>query len=173
MGVINYSGTTFGIPWCCQYIWITNISDMYEFLVHAHSGFRWIVLVAIIGAIVLASQGMRDGRSFNGSSRRWALIALVTTHIQFLMGLALYFISPYVQFGASVMKTANLRFFTVEHSVMMIIAIVLITLGFSRGKRKDTDKAKHKTVFWMYLIGLLIILISIPWPFRGFGNGWF
>jgi membrane protein DedA with SNARE-associated domain len=98
---------------------------------------------------------------------------LIFTHIQLLIGFGLYFISPKVSFEDGVMENAVIRFFTVEHMSMMIIAIALITIGFSTAKRMEDAVAKHKRVAIMYGIGLAIILASIPWPFRGLGAGWF
>jgi membrane protein DedA with SNARE-associated domain len=96
------------------------------------------------------------------------------THIQLLGGLILYFISPYVKFEGGVMKDAVARFYTVEHISMMLIAVALITIGYSKAKRAANSAAKGKTTFWFYLIGLLVILAAIPWPFRsGLGGGWY
>ena len=67
----------------------------------------------------------------------------------------------------------NAPVFAVEHMTTMIIAVVLITLGYSRAKRRTSDGGKFKAIFWFYLIGLVIMLAGIPWPFRGYGNGWF
>jgi len=71
------------------------------------------------------------------------------------------------------MENALLRFYTVEHMSMMIVAIILITIGFSTAKRLEDAVAKHKRVAIMYGIGLVIIIASIPWPFRELGAGWF
>ena len=71
------------------------------------------------------------------------------------------------------MKVPVLRFFTVEHTFMMLIALVFITIGYATAKRAKEDVAKHKKTFIFYLIGFILILAVIPWPFRGFGNDWF
>ncbi len=71
------------------------------------------------------------------------------------------------------MESSVLRFYTVEHITMMILAIALITFGFSSAKRMEASLAKHKRVAITYGIGLLIMIASIPWPFRGLGAGWF
>ena len=72
-----------------------------------------------------------------------------------------------------VMGNSVLRFYTVEHITMMLIAIVLITMGYSKAKRQTEQARGHKTIFTFYLIGLVLILVSIPWPFRGLGAAWF
>lgn len=146
---------------------------MYTGLLHAHSGLRWIVLVLIVWALFKAISGWTGQKEYQKSDRLSALLALILTHIQLLIGLALYFISPKVSFEAGVMESSVLRFYTVEHIVMMIVAIGLITFGFSSAKRLEVSLDKHKRVAITYGIGLLIMIASIPWPFRGLGTGWF
>lgn len=144
---------------------------MYNILKHAHSGLRWLLLAALIYAIIRGFQSWRSGKAFNKPS---ALIGLIFTHIQLILGLLLYFVfSPLVSFEEGFMKDGLTRFYTVEHLVTMILAIILITIGYSRGKRKPDDSAAGKAVFTFYLIGLFLVLLGIPWPFRGLGAGWF
>jgi hypothetical protein len=144
---------------------------MYTGLVHAHSGLRWLVLIFLVLALIYALQ-QRQGKT-GGPLAKMPLLGLIFTHLQLLIGLALYFISPKVQFTADMMSKTAIRFYTVEHISLMLIAIILITLGYSRAKRKPDVKAKGKTTLLFYGIGLLLILISIPWPFRNLGAGWF
>lgn len=146
---------------------------MYTGLLHAHSGLRWIVLVLIVWALVKAVSGWSGQKEYQKSDRLSALLALIFTHIQLLIGLVLYFISPKVSFESGMMENSVLRFYTVEHIAMMIIAIALITIGFSTAKRMEASLEKHKRIAITYGIGLLIMIASIPWPFRGLGTGWF
>lgn len=146
---------------------------MYNGLLHAHSGLRWILLALIIWALAKAFIGWMGNKEYQKSDRLSALFALIFTHIQLLIGLILYFISPFVRFGNGVMQDSVARFYTIEHITMMILAIALITFGFSSAKRLEASLAKHKRIAITYGIGLLIMLASIPWPFRGLGAGWF
>ncbi len=99
------------------------------------------------------------------------LWAMVTFHLQVLLGIVLYFISPKVQFTAEMMKSDLLRFYTMEHISLMFISIVLITLGYLRAKKKM--ESAHKQILVFYAIALLLVLIAIPWPFREiFGTNW-
>ncbi len=146
----------------------------YQVLQHLHSVNRWFVLVFIILAIIAAFQGWSGKKAYTEGDRKKALFALIFTHVQFILGLILYFISPYVSHQSGVMKDKLLRFYTVEHFSMMLIAIILITIGYSVAKRRKTDLSKFKTTAIYYLIGLIIMLASIPWPFReGLGGGWY
>lgn len=142
---------------------------MYNILKHAHSGLRWLVLLFLVLVIVHAFTNWRSDKS---SSSKMPLIAMSIVHLQFVLGLILYFISPLVQFSEGWMKDSVSRFYGMEHILMMVIAVIIISVGYSTSKKR-TGGAKFKRIFWTYLIGLLIILSSIPWPFRGLGGNWF
>lgn len=146
---------------------------MYNGLLHAHSGFRWLVLIFLIWALFQAITGFSSKRAYKKSDRLSALLGMIFCHIQMLIGLILYFISPKVAFTSGTMENDMLRFFTMEHIVMMAIGIALITIGFRSAKELTDDVAKHKKILIFYSIGLLIILAGIPWPFRELGAGWF
>lgn len=146
-----------------------------EFLKHAHSGWRWVVLLLLIAAIANAFS-KRNNAEFGAGDKKIALFALIASHIQLLFGLVLYFISPR-GIGAfqieGFMKDSFLRFHAIEHVLVMILGIVLITVGFSRSKRATEASAKFKAIWLFYGIGLLLILSRIPWPFQAYGAGWF
>ncbi|UII29141.1 cytochrome B [Fulvivirga maritima] len=144
-----------------------------QILIHAHSGLRWLVLISILYAIINSIGKTKGTVPYTGKDKKAALFALIFTHIQLVVGVILYFISPKVIFSGSSMGEPALRFYLVEHSVMMVIAIALITIGYSKAKRLTDDGKKFKTILTFYAIGLLIMLISIPWPFRHLGGSWF
>jgi len=146
---------------------------MYNILQHAHSGLRWIILILLLVSI-FGSFTKRKKSSFSDSDKKTYLFTMTFAHIQVLLGAILYFISPKVQFTAGMMKDAFARFYAVEHSSMMLVAIILITIGYSRSKKADTVNGKHKAISIFYTIALLVILAAIPWPFReGLGGSWF
>ena len=127
---------------------------MYEGLLHAHSGLRWILLIALVVAVIQAF-----GKEPN---RKVALWAMILFHVQLLLGLVLYFfLSPRTKDFNIDMKDAVSRFYGVEHFSMMIIAAILITAGYSALKKSKLSRYK-----WLYLIGLVVLLAGIPWPFR-------
>lgn len=146
---------------------------MYQLLVHTHSGLRWIVLLTLIIAIFNSFGKTNGSRPFTNRDKRLALMALIFTHLQLILGLILYFISPLVIFSTESMKDETLRFFLVEHLSIMILAIALITIGYSRAKRAIDEGKKFRNILVFYLIGLILILIGIPWPFRYEVAGWF
>jgi membrane-associated HD superfamily phosphohydrolase len=96
--------------------------------------------------------------------------------MQLLIGLILYFISPKVTFFEGWMKDSMTRFFALEHILLMIVAIAIITIGRRRAEKKlEGTRNKHRAILISYVIGLILILVSIPWPFgrwASFGAGW-
>ena len=142
---------------------------MYTGLVHAHSGLRWLVLVLLLAAVFVSISRWQGNKPFTDGNRKLYLFTLISVHLQLVLGLILYFISPKVNFDA--LSNKVIRFYTVEHSSIMLLAIVLITVGYSRGKRASSDTQKHRLVGIFYGIGLGLILVGIPWAFRGLGAG--
>ena len=145
---------------------------MYPTLLATHSLVRWLVLAALLIAVTCAYNGwfskMKFSR-FDNAVRHWtATIA----HIQLILGLWLYVISPFsnqfLRHCPETIHQRDCRFFGMEHSLMMVVAVVLVTIGSAKAKRKATDNEKFKTMAIWYTIGLLIILASIPWAFSPF-----
>jgi hypothetical protein len=142
---------------------------MYAILKHLHSGLRWLVLFTLIWAVYTAYHYWKSGTTFNQTNKKAAFWGLSFVHLQAVVGIILYFLTPRIQFTSSMMKDSIMRFFGVEHPTAMLLAIILITIGYSRAKRSGS----YKTIFIYYLIGLIILLISIPWPFLKYGSAWF
>ena len=145
-------------------------------LIHSHSGLRWIALVLLLVAVVMAFSGWKGKKPFAKSHNMITLFAFVTLHIQLLLGFILYFAGPKTAVAfqsASVMGDSFARFWVVEHLAGMLVGIVFVTMGRVRMKKLTDDTQKHKFIFVYYLIGLAIILVSIPWPFRNVGGGLF
>jgi hypothetical protein len=142
---------------------------MYPTFLALHSLVRWLVLASLLFTIYRAYHGLFTKRTFSrfdNSVRHWtATIA----HIQLMIGLLLYFISPIINYFlhnyTEAVRQREIRFFGMEHSLMMMIAIVVITIGSAQAKRKQTDMEKFKTMAVWFTVGLLIILTSIPWAF--------
>jgi hypothetical protein len=140
---------------------------MNNILHHAHSGLRWVALLLLLVTIIKAFSGMSGNKIFTAGDKKLALFTLITMHTQLLLGLWLYahlVTSDGFDFGAS-MKDPLQRFFSVEHITGMIVAIAMITVGYSRAKRASSDKAKFKSLAIFFTIGLILILAMIPWPF--------
>ena len=132
--------------------------NMYLFLKNAHSGWRYIVLVLLIIAVVNALRGWLGKRPYAESSRKLNLFTLISAHIQLLLGLVLYFFSPLTK---GVMSDPLFRYWKVEHISMMILAVILTTIGNSRSKKLVEDTVKHKSIVVFFGLGLVIIIAAI------------
>ncbi len=146
---------------------------MYNGLLHAHSGIRWVVLALLLVTVIKAFSGWLGKKEYSSTDGKLAMLTFNFINIQFLIGIVLYFISPKVIFSSETMSNDVIRFFTMEHITFMIIAIALISIGYSKAKKGTEDLFKHKKIAIMYGIGLLLILAGIPWPFLGLGSSWF
>jgi len=135
--------------------------SIYEIFKDIHSGFRYVVFVLVLVAIIQSLLGWLGKKPYTEVNRKINLFALISAHTQLLIGIVLYFLSPYVQFNSSTMKDATTRYFTVEHWFGMIIAIVLITIGHSKAKRIETSEGKHKTIAIFYITAFLVIIGTI------------
>jgi uncharacterized membrane protein len=136
---------------------------MYSTLFGLHSGLRYIVLLLLAVALLLSLVGLFGKKPYSEMNRKVNLFAMISTHTQFLVGLILYFFSPMVNFSnmAEAMKDATTRYWTVEHSVMMLFSIVLITIGHSRSKKAKDAVNKHRAVALYYGLAVLVILVAI------------
>lgn len=146
---------------------------MYSILLHAHSILRWVVLLLLL--IAIFNSLVAGGRPFIKSDNTTGLLLTISADLMLLIGLALWYLGGYFQQIQSrgmnsVMQDPVARFFAVEHITAMIIAIIFIHIGKAQARKKVADNIKHRrTVIW-YLLALIIILVSIPWPFIQAGS---
>ncbi len=135
-----------------------------------HNILRWGILLFGLWTVLNAFSGVLSKRAYSKTDNLSNLLFMTFCDIQLLLGLVLYFSNAWFNtlksdMGAA-MKNASVRFFTVEHALMMIIAWLLVHIGRSSVKRADTDAAKHRRMLLYFGIALLLILAAIPWPFR-------
>ena len=135
--------------------------NTYSIFQHLHSGFRYIVFVLVVLAIIQSFLGWLGKKPYTELNRKINLFALISAHTQLLIGVVLFFLSPLVKFSSDTMKDDTMRYFTVEHWVMMLIAIVLITVGHSKSKKTILPENKHKTIAIFYTIAFLVIIGAI------------
>jgi uncharacterized membrane protein len=138
-------------------------------MLHLHSILRWIILLLLLICLLQAF-------SKNSALRKMSLWLLISAHLMLIVGVYQLFFGRYgiskgLPAGVELMKDKFYRFFWVEHPLMMLLAIILITVA--RGKAKVLN---YKATGWLLFIALLLILAAIPWPFRdvvGEGRAWF
>ena len=136
---------------------------MYIILKQLHSGFRYIVFILLVLALVQALIGLFGKKPYTNGNRKINLFALISAHTQLLIGLILYFVSPLVQLNnmGAAMKDTVVRYWTVEHGVMMIFAIVLITIGHSKSKKALDGINKHRAIAMYYGLAIIVVLVAI------------
>ena len=145
---------------------------MYSTLLSLHSFVRWLVLMSLLFALFRAYRGWFSKKAFtrfDNSVRHWTA---TVAHIQLILGIWLYLLSPittyFLENFPDSVHLREIRFFGMEHSLMMIIAVTLITIGSVKARRRQEDRDKFKTMAIWFSIGLLIVFLSIPWAFSPF-----
>lgn len=158
------------------------MSSTYPILLLIHSWSRWLVVVFGLIALYRAFTGWQGRRPYLGADNGMAASFVGSMHLQLLLGLILYFISPVGAKalegggGAAVMKDATGRFFAVEHMVGMILAVIIAQVGRIISKKAADPVLKHKRAFIWFAVALAVVLWMIPWGlwnparplFRGF-----
>ncbi|MGC8803432.1 MAG: hypothetical protein ACP5PS_06615, partial [Bacteroidales bacterium] len=150
---------------------------LYSILLTSHSILRYLLLLLLIWAVIKSFWGWQKRMRFDGLTERLSFFTVIAAHLQLLTGFVLYWISPLLNYGRNHaqgwMSDHFLRYWMMEHLVGMIVAIALITVGRIVTKKVANDVQKYKRLFVYFVIGLLILLIMIPWPFRaGIGRPW-
>lgn len=141
---------------------------MYNGLLITHSYLRYIILILLIVVIITSLLGMANKKPYSQTDNKLSLFLFISTHLQLLFGLILFFVSPVVQFSGEAMKNPASRYWLVEHNTAMLIAIVLITLARTTSKKMTDSRAKHKRMFIFNLIALAIIIVTISVSGRDF-----
>jgi len=129
-----------------------------EILKSAHSGWRYVVLIMLLGAIFNALSGYFGKKPYTEGSRKLNVFTLISAHIQLVLGLAVYFMNGWYKVSSTV---AMGRYWKMEHIGMMVFAIILITVGNARSKRFDSALVKHRTIALYFSLALLIIAVAI------------
>jgi len=133
-------------------------------LVRSHSGLRWVVIALFLAAIVNAFLKKEKG-VYSSTDKKINLFTMVFMHIQLLIGLTLYAISNKVNFSELFSSEAN-RFFGIEHIFGMLLSVALVTIAHAKSKKNTDPNKKHRIIFLGYLFAFIIVLATIPWPFR-------
>lgn len=132
-----------------------------------HSSLRWVILLTLLIHLYCIYTGYFRNKPFTKFNRIFSHVTVGFIHLQFVIGLYVYYTSEKINiFLADVkgsMAISELRFFAVEHSLIMLIAIVIITIGSFKSKRIEDERKKYKTQIIYFTIGLVLILAAIPW----------
>ena len=136
---------------------------MYNTILSVHSYLAYAALGLLFIATINAIFGLTSKGLFKSKDRSISLFALIVCHMQLLAGLMLYFVSPLGLESFGQMKEAALRLTSLEHPLINIIALTLITIGWSKHKKEESNNGKFKKIAVFYTLGLLLILSRLPW----------
>lgn len=147
---------------------------MYQTLLILHNFTRWLVLASLLYALFRACKGYASKAIFSKTDNAVRHWTATIAHMQLMIGMVLYFQSPIVKYFFANFKEAindfDIVFFGLVHSLLMLVAIVVVTIGSAKSKRQQTDRLKFKTMLIWFSIALFIIFIAIPWPFSPLSN---
>ncbi|MBD0257846.1 MAG: hypothetical protein ICV83_19195 [Cytophagales bacterium] len=142
---------------------------MYHLTLTLHSWLRWGVVLTLLVTLLVSLTGWLTRRPYTRSDAALRSLTTSVAHLQLLVGFALYFQSPIATYfrenPGPATGNPEVTFFGIIHVSMMLVAVVVLTLGSSLGKRAATDARKHRTVALCFLAGAVLILLAIPWPF--------
>lgn len=133
---------------------------MYNFLQNFHSGWAYLTLLAAILFFFSVGFYAINKKQRNNALTKLSFITTIVFHVQLVLGLALYFYSPYAKWNSETMKDSTLRFFSMEHPLMMFAAVIFITIANS--KLKKSESVQLSTAVFA-LLGLALVLSRIPW----------
>jgi hypothetical protein len=152
---------------------------MYNVILHLHSSLRWVVLLLLL--IVVYRSLTAGKRPFSSTDKKYGLFTMIVCDIMLLIGIYQWLagnwgLSSMQNNGMKdIMHNPTLRFFAIEHPIGMLVAIIMVHIGKAYAKKDLPDPVKHRRTLLFFGLALLIILVSLPWPFRaaGAGRGWY
>ena len=152
------------------------MATVYAMVLTIHSLVRWVVVIAGIIAVIMAYAGWFGNRRWTSSTVRLNMLFTTFLDLNVLLGIFLYIILSPITRGAfqnmgDAMRDSNVRFFTVEHLLIMLVAVVVAHIGSSRAKKAADDKGKFKQAAIFFTIAMILIFVGIPWPFMASGAG--
>ena len=142
-------------------------------LIHLHNALRWVVLIAGVVAIVKAILNASAGKPYQKGA---GTVFVASLHLDLVLGIGIYFgvsglAASFRADPGAAMKVAALRFYGMEHLLLMVAAVVVATVGSARSKRARDETSKNKSARTFFLVAMVLLLLGIPWPFRGDGVG--
>lgn len=138
---------------------------MYTAFKHLHSYFAYLLLAVLIYSLIYSIVMFVKKKPFTEKVRKVTLAGFIATHLQLLIGLVLYVISPVglPNISGEAMQESLSRLYILEHPLTMIIGIILISVGYIKAKKPGDDVRRYKTIILFYTLGIALILLRIPW----------
>ena len=138
-------------------------------LVHLHNLLRWVNLILLLLSVLKSFSAWKGKRAFVAADKKLWLMTMIAAHTTLLLGIFQVLVGRYGIFtaeldeGTSFMQDPFYRQFWIEHPIAMILAIILITLGYGMSKKAVSDEVKFRKAFVYFLLALVLILAGIPW----------
>lgn len=140
---------------------------MYSALLHSHNLLRWAVLLLGVLALVRAWRGIGGTVPYAAGARRAGVLFTASLHLQLVLGLLLFLVSPFIEGAMTDMKATMadkaVRFFVAEHPTLMVAAAILMTVGGIVAKNAANDAARHRKLLVFAGITMALVLWGIPW----------
>ncbi len=140
---------------------------MYYYLLQTHSILRYVVLALMLFVIIRYAIRHYQKSQFSHQDNRLGLYLVLSVHVQFVLGILLFFVSPVVQAAladmSATMKDSVLRFSIIEHPTLMLIAVILVTVGRIVSKRSKREAMKFRRALIYYAAALILIIAGVPW----------
>lgn len=142
---------------------------LYAVVLFLHSWLRWAVVVLGVLALGKSLAGWLRGRDWARADRRLQVLAVSAFDLQMLLGMTLYFaLSPLTPGSMDALRTSLsvpfLRFFSLEHPLLMLLALVAVHLASALSRRADAPRLKHRAWAVGLLVAALCLALAIPWP---------
>lgn len=152
---------------------------MHTGLLHLHNLLRYAIVILLILTVVKSFIGWFSKKEYTSGDNKLSLFLFISAHLQLVVGLGVYFISPIYQAlkaaedKVEMMKNPEILFFMVEHMMSMIVGIIIITLGRVMSKKGKSDNIKFRRQAIYFTLAMIIIFSAIPWPWAEVSRPWF
>lgn len=136
-------------------------------LLTLHNIARWVFIVVAIILLVQSFQGWFGKKVYSDQNRTLTTIFIILFDVQILIGIILFFSKGWgsvMMTAGDIMSTAALRFFAVEHWMIMLLAVILAHIGSGQVKKAATDLQKLRRAAIWFSISFILVLGGIPWP---------
>ncbi len=121
-------------------------------LVEAHSGIRWLVLLALLASIVMAVRNLK-GSWGEGSDKVFKITAILFD-IQVTLGFVTYVVAKTWE--------SDDNFIARVHPLVMLIALGVLHMSLGKA-RKQASTGSYRTLLIGTVLSLALVLAGIPW----------
>jgi len=144
-----------------------NLTIIFEWILQLHSLWAILTLTIIFYTVLRFFFNALQNKIFTLLDLRIALFTLIFCHIQFIIGIVLYFLSPKFKWWYNgleeILENNEYFFYLVKHPLLNIFSILSITIGWSLFKKAKTNQKRFTRIGVFYLIGFLLILLATPY----------